>query len=76
MEQRLGKFKRRFTAKRAFSIIQDANSSQSYRVLWQNRESIFLVHGPKDQEQGEMIHFINPDLFRVEIGEHFKRVGT
>ena len=76
MEKRLGKFRRRFTTKRAFSIMQDETSSQSYRVLWQNKESIFLVHGRKDQERGEIIHFVSPDLFRVEIGEFFKRVGT
>lgn len=76
MEQRLGKFRRRFTAKRAFSIMQEGTLSQSYRVLWQNRESIFLVHGRKDQERGEIIYFISPDLFHVEIGEFFKRVGT
>ena len=76
MESRLGKFQRRFTAKRAFAIMQESTSSQGYRILWQNQESIFLVHGPKGQEHGEIIHFLSPNRFRVEIGEHFKRVGT
>ena len=76
MEERLGEFRRRFTAKHAFAIIHGTTSSQSYRVLWQNKESIFLVHGPKNHEEGELIHFIHPDLFCVAIGEYFKRVGT
>ena len=76
MENRLGKFQRRFTTKRSFAIGTETTSSQQYRVLWQNKDSIFIVHSSEHQEDGELICFINPDLFRVAIGEYFKRVGT
>lgn len=48
-----------------------------YRVAWSNKEAVFIVTGPKNQEQGQLINFVAPDLYWVHAGknvEYFSRL--
>ena len=79
LERDLGKLIRRFTASQSSSQFDDQITRTKYRVLWHNADSIFIVHGPKTNETGEIIRFLSPDTFWVHCGrniEYFQRAGT
>jgi hypothetical protein len=50
-----------------------------YRVAWSNKESVFIVTGPKRQEEGQLIRFLGPNLYWVHAGkniEYFARLPS
>ena len=80
LERDLGTFRRAFSPKQSTATFRESVTRQQYRVVWFNKESIFIVHGPKHREAPELIHFLSHDEFAVNVGanvEYFRRVdGT
>ena len=43
-----------------------------YRVAWSNKESVFIVTGPKNAEEGQLIRFVDASLYWVHAGKNIE----
>jgi hypothetical protein len=66
----LGKLAIRYTAKRSYSSSEGLESVASYKVVWENEDSLFLVYGRRNEEQGQYIVFTSPQQYRVQVGRY------
>jgi hypothetical protein len=80
LERDLGKLVHHFsrTLYETYSPFEDRWFRGRYRVVWSNEEAVFIVTGPKRQEEGQLIRFLGPDLYWVHAGkniEYFARLS-
>lgn len=60
----------RFTRSRVHTRFDEpAWTSRSYKILWRNAESVFLVYGPRSQREGQLIHFLAENEFWIHCGK-------
>ncbi len=81
LERDLGKLVHHFSRVQCetYSPFEDRWFRGRYRVAWSNKEAVFIVTGPKRQEEGQLIRFLGPDLYWVHAGrniEYFARLPS
>jgi hypothetical protein len=78
LEREFGKLTMRFTASRVYTSFDGDAGWCSYRVVWQSKSELFIVRGPRSNEDGQHIRFSSPSEFYVPVGnggyEFFERV--
>ena len=80
LERDLGKLVHHFsrTLYETYSPFENKWFRGRYRVAWSNKEAVFIVTGPKQSEEGQLIRFLGPNLYWVHAGkniEYFARLA-
>jgi hypothetical protein len=73
----LGKMTISYGAKVAKTKFYEVDESNPYRVIWQSRDTVFVVFGrAKADQSGQLIYFKTPDVYWVHCGrfiEYFSK---
>lgn len=80
LEPQFGKLIHRYTPRRIYSRSDSVDFGHvSYRVVWSNADTVFLVAGRGDEEEGLLLHFVSQDEYWIHAGkgiEYFARVRS
>ena len=72
LERTLGKLVIRYTTKRSYTEFEGEKTVSPYRVLWENKNSLFLVNGRMGQEQGELLNFVSPNQYWISAARYME----
>ncbi len=74
LERDLGKLVHHFTRTlyETYSPFESKWFRGRYRVAWSNKESVFIVTGTKRAEEGQLIRFVDPNLYWVHAGKNIE----
>jgi hypothetical protein len=72
LDRTLGKLVIRYTAKRSYTEFKGEKTASPYCVLWENKDSLFLVTGRAGEEQGELLNFVSPTQYWVPAARYIE----